>query len=226
VPRGSSTLLPSGLHGPATGVAVLAAGVVGILGVQYAGDRTAGRVDGHLDRAVDALPGHGLARAATVFGSPTVVVLAAVVLALACLLGRQPRAALVALAGPGLTGLATTFGKPLVDRTIGHQGGLAFPSGHTGGATSLALVSAILLAAAFGFGARVTALLAAVCAVVAGGAVGSGMVMIGAHYPTDVVGGFCTAVASVLAVVLAFDVWVGRRRPGAGQAGATSAGVR
>jgi undecaprenyl-diphosphatase len=226
MPRGSRTLLPAGLHGPACGVAVLSAGVVGILAVQYAGDRTAGRVDGHLDRAVDALPGHGLARAVTVFGSPPVVVLAAGVLALACLLGRQPRAALLALAGPGLTGLATTFGKPLVDRTIGYEGGLAFPSGHTGGATSLALVVALLLAAALGFGARVTVLLAAVCAVVAGGAVGTGMVVIGAHYPTDVVGGFCTAVASVLAVVLALDALVTRRRPELGQAGTASAGVR
>ena len=213
MPRGSRTLLPAGLHGPAAGLAVLAAGVVGVLALQYAGDRTPGRVDGHLDSAVDALPGHGLAPAVTVFGSPGVVALAAVAVALACLLGGQVRAALLAVTGPGLTGLVTTFGKPVVDRTIGHHGGLAFPSGHTGGATSLALVVALLVAAALGVGARGTAVFALLCAVVAGGAVGTGMVVIGAHYPTDVVGGFCTAVASVLAVALALDALVRQCAP-------------
>jgi undecaprenyl-diphosphatase len=117
---------------------------------------------------------------------------------------------LLALAGPGLTGLITTFGKPVIDRTIGHHGGLAFPSGHTGGATSLALVVALIVAAALRLGAAGTAVLATVCAVGAGGAVGAGMVVRGAHYPTDVVGGFCTGVAAVLVVALALDV-VARR---------------
>jgi membrane-associated phospholipid phosphatase len=217
VPRGSRTLLPAGLHRAAAVVAVLAAAVVAVLAMQYAGDTSPGRVDGHLDRAVDALPGHGLARAVTVFGSPEVVTVAAVAVAVVCLLGGQLRAAVLAVTGPGVTGLVTTFGKPAVERTIGHQGALAFPSGHTGGSTSLALVVALLLAAAFGLGARGTALLAAVCAAVSGGAVGTGMVVIGAHYPTDVVGGFCAAVASVLTVALALDALVPRRdlvRPG------------
>jgi undecaprenyl-diphosphatase len=72
-------------------------------------------------------------------------------------------------------------------------------------------VVALLLAAGLRLGAVGTGLLAAVCAVVAGGAVGTGMVMGGQHYPTDVVGGFCTAVAAVLAVALALDALVLRR---------------
>jgi undecaprenyl-diphosphatase len=213
VPFGRRPLLPPGLHAPAAAVAILAAAVVAVLALQYAGDTAAGAVDGHLDRAVDALPGHGVARTVIVFGSPTVVTVAAVAIALVCLLGRQPRAALLAVAGPGLTGLVTTFGKPVVERTIGQQGAFAFPSGHTGGATSLALVVALLVAAGLRLGAGGTALLAAVCAVAAGGAVGTGMVMGGQHYPTDVVGGFCTGVATVLGVALVLDALVRRGAP-------------
>ena len=206
-------LLPGPLRPGAIVVAVVAALVVAVLAVRYAGDSSAGRVDGRLDNAVDALPGTGLdlGRAVTVFGSPQAVALGAGLVAAVCLLARRPRAALLALVGPGLTGLATTFGKPLVGRTI--QDGLAFPSGHTGGATSLGLVVGLLLASALRYGAAGTAVLAAVCAVGAGGTVGTGMVLAGSHYPTDVVGGFATAVAAVLAVALALDSWARRRAP-------------
>ena len=213
MPSADRTVLPDGSRRVAAAVVVLAVTIFAVLAVRYAGESTAGGVDGHLDRAVDALPatGHGLARAVTVFGSPPVVTVAAGALALLCLLARKPRGALLAVAGPGLTGLVTTFGKPVVDRTIGREESLAFPSGHTGGATSLALVCALLLAAALELRARDTLLLAAAGAVVAGGAVGTGMVMGGAHYPTDVVGGFCTAVAAVLGVALALDAVLLRR---------------
>jgi membrane-associated phospholipid phosphatase len=214
---GDRPLLPDGLHRPAAVVAALAATIVVVLAVRYSGDSSAGRVDGRLDDAVDALPsgGYGLARAVTAVGSPVLVVVALAGVALACLLTRRFRAAALTVAGPGLTGLVTTFGKPVVDRTIG-DGGLAFPSGHTGGATSLTLVVALLLAGLVPLGARGTAVLAAVCAVAAGGSVGTGMVAVGSHYPTDAVGGFSTAVASVLVVALALDAVarrVVRRRP-------------
>lgn len=214
VPFADRTLLPDGARWAASAVAVLAATVVAVLAVRYAGDNTAGRVDGHLDRAVDALPAgwDGVVRAVTVFGSPPFVTVSAGVLAVVCLLAGAPRAAVLAVGGPGLTGLITTFGKPVVDRTIGHNDTFAFPSGHTGGATSLILVCALLLAAAFGLRACGTAVFAAASAAVVGGAVGMGMVARGSHYPTDVVGGFCTAVASVLVVALVLDAVVLRRR--------------
>jgi undecaprenyl-diphosphatase len=193
---------------------VLATTVVAVLALQYGGDDSAGRVDGRLDRVVDTLPGQHVAAAVAQLGSPPVVIVAAVVVALVCLVGGHVRGAVLALGGPGLTGLITTFGKPVVDRTIGGAGGTgyAFPSGHTGGSTSLALVVALLVAAVWSLGPRSTALFATVCAVGAGGAVGTGMVVRGSHYPTDVVGGFCTAVASVLAVALVLDVVRIRRR--------------
>lgn len=212
MPADAHTLLPPGTRRGAAAVAVLAATVVAVLAVQYAGDHGAGRVDGHLDRVVDALPGGAVLRHVVVLGSPPVVTVGAAVLGLGCLTARRPRAAVLAVAGPGLTGLVTTFAKPVVDRTIGHQEALAFPSGHTGGATSLSLVCALLLAGALGLRARGTAVLGTVAAVVGGGLVGAGMVVSGAHYPTDVVGGFCAAVAAVLGVALALDAVVLRRR--------------
>jgi len=205
-------LLPPGLRVPAAVVAALATAVVAVLGVRYAGDSAPGRVDGHLDRALDALPAHGIAQVVIRLGSPAFVAVAAALVALICLRGRRFRAAVLAVAGPGLTGLVTTFGKPAVDRTIGHDGDLAFPSGHTGGATSLALVVALLVAAALRLGPAGTALLAASGAVTAGAAVGTGMVVTGSHYPTDVIGGFCTATAAVLALALVLDAVAARRR--------------
>ena len=38
------------------------------------------------------------------------------------------------------------------------------------------------------------------------------MIVGGSHYPTDVVGGFCAAVASVLGVALVLDAATLRRR--------------
>ena len=69
----------------------------------------------------------------------------------------------------------------------------------------------------------------AVDTALAGGAVGTAMVMIGSHYPTDVVGGFCTAVASVLTVALVLDAVTARRvgRPGtAGTAARRAPGLQ
>jgi membrane-associated phospholipid phosphatase len=204
-------LLPGPLRTGAVVLAIVAALVVAVLAVRYRGASEPGRVDGHLDNAIDALPGtgHDIAGAVTFFGSPKAVALGAVVLALVCLAARRPRWAVLAVAGPALTGVATTLGKPLVGRTIDDS--LAFPSGHTGGSTSLALVTALIVAAALGLGTAATAALAAVCAVLGGGAVGTAMALIGAHYPTDVVGGFGTAVAVVLLVALALDARSRRR---------------
>ncbi len=86
---------------------------------------------------------HGVLTArASEFGSPTAVVMFALITAAVCLsLGRRLLAVL-ALVGPGVTGVATTLLKPALGRTLGE--GFAFPSGHTGGATALGLVAALL----------------------------------------------------------------------------------
>ena len=126
--------------------------------VRYAGTSTAGGVDARVDAVVDPLGCRApLARphAAALGSPPSVVVLAFALSAMCLLLGRR-RLAVLAVVGPGLTGVCTTLLKPALGRTI--EGGFAFPSGHTGGATSLGLVARAVgdqpSAAGHGRGAR------------------------------------------------------------------------
>jgi membrane-associated phospholipid phosphatase len=93
--------------------------------------------------------------------------------------------------------------KPALGRTI--DGGFAFPSGHTGGGTSLGLVAALLAISLLRPGRVGALVILAVGAVGIGGSVGAAMVALNAHYPTDTVGGFCTAVVVVCGAALLLD---------------------
>ncbi|GAA1860712.1 phosphatase PAP2 family protein [Pseudonocardia ailaonensis] len=205
--------LPAELRRPAAVGVVAATVVFGLLAARYGGDSGYGRVDGHAVSVVDRLTGahFSLLEQLTRFGSPPLVVAAALLLCAVCLVLGRRRLAVVALVGPGLTGLATTLLKPTIGRTIG-DGGYAFPSGHTGGATSIALVAALLLVSLVRPGRTTGIALVVVIALVAGGTIGTAMVAIGAHYPTDTVGGFCAAVALVLGTALALEAVATRRR--------------
>lgn len=134
---------PAALPAPLRPWAVTAAGVAlvfAFLTVRYAGDTAGGRADMRLAAAFDPLRMFGRLM---VLGSPTVVVVLALATSVVCLrLGRR-RLALLAVVGPGLTGLATTLLKPAIDRTL--DGSPAYPSGHTGGATALGLLGALVL---------------------------------------------------------------------------------
>jgi membrane-associated phospholipid phosphatase len=200
-PRPNRALLPPGLRAPAAAVSVLALLVFGFFAARYADDTTAGRLDRHVERLVGKGP--SLPDAVIFFGNPiTVVVLAVLLAGLALALGHR-RLAVLAIVGPGLTGVATTALKPLVGRTI--DGGLAFPSGHTGGATALGVVAALLLIAALRTATHTSALLIAAGAVVSGGMMAFALVSDRIHYPTDTVGGFCVAVAVVLTSALVIE---------------------
>ena len=208
------------LRRPAPAVIAVALVVAAAIGLWYAGDPVAGRVDRRTESIVDSVTGDHLRAFAHLvqFGSPPAVVLWAALICGAALVLRRPRHAVLAVVAPGLTGVATTALKPLVGRTVGDYGnaGYAYPSGHTGGATSVALAAALLLIGLVPTRRAVAVAVVASAALVAGGAVGAGMVTIGAHYPTDTVGGFCLAVAIGLGTGLVIDRVADRRaaRPG------------
>jgi membrane-associated phospholipid phosphatase len=182
---------------------LLAVGTFAVLAARFAGTGPDGM--SRVDRAFlrPRFHGRSVLEALTWIGAPeTVVAVAVLASAVAFWLGRR-RLAAVALIGPGLTGLATTSLKPVIDRTI-VDGELAFPSGHTAGAAALGLVAAIAVIGVLRpRPAGGLALLAA--SVVPGAIAGTGMVLLGAHYPTDVLGGYAAAVMVVLGTALVVD---------------------
>jgi membrane-associated phospholipid phosphatase len=214
-PRIDRPALPPALRLPIGVIAVLAGVVVVVLAVFYAGDTVAGPADRGIRNMILAVFPEP-ERAALVidrFGAPLTVLVLAGALAVVCsALGRH-RLAVVAVAGPGLTGAVTTGLKPLVARTI-HEGFLAYPSGHTGAVTALALVAMLLVVDALGTGPLTGTLLVVGGAAAAGGTMSVAQIALYAHYATDTLGGFCAAVAVVPAAALLADtVAPPHRRP-------------
>ncbi|MCH0561800.1 MULTISPECIES: phosphatase PAP2 family protein [unclassified Streptomyces] len=176
--------------------AALAALVVVVLGVLYADDSRPGRVDARISAVVDG-PGptwRHVALALDFLGEPAGAAALVVVAVTGCLLLRRPRAAVLVVAGAGTAVGTATLLKTLVGRTI-HDGSLSYPSGHTAFATALALVVALLVTGRLGLGGTAGGSLVLAAALVAGAAMGWAQVALGAHYPTDVLGGWCTALA-------------------------------
>ncbi|MCX2970923.1 MULTISPECIES: phosphatase PAP2 family protein [Streptomyces] len=196
-------------------VAALAALVVVVLGVAYAGDSEPGGVDAWVWAAVHGVgpPWRYAALAADFLGEPVGAVTLVGAAVTGCLLLRRPRAAVFAVAGTGTAVGTTTLLKPLVGRTI-HEGHLSYPSGHTAFVTALALVVALLAAGRPGLGRAAGTLLVLAAALVAGAATGWAQVALGAHYPGDVLGGWCTALAVVPATAWLVDRVADRRADG------------
>ncbi|UDL97310.1 phosphatase PAP2 family protein [Streptomyces longhuiensis] len=192
----SAMLLPSlrvrlGLTGG------LAALVVVVLGVLYAGDSQPGRVDGRVWSAVEGVgpPWWHVAQAMDFLGDPAGSAMLIVGVVTGCLLLRSPRAAVLVVAGVSFTVGTTTLLKHVVGRTIHGDDNLAYPSGHTAFATALALVVALLATGRLSLGGAAGTSLVLGAALGAGAAMGWAQVVLGAHYPTDVLGGWCTALA-------------------------------
>lgn len=204
--RPAPEALPPSLRAGLGPVAAVAALVVVVLGVLYAGHDESGTVDGWAGAAVGGVrpPWRNVALATDFFGEPAGAATLAVVTVTGCLLLGRPRAAVLTVVGAGLTVGATTLLKPLVGRTI-HGGHLSYPSGHTAFVTALALVVALVATGRLGLGRTAGTSLVLAAALVAGAAMGWAQVALGAHYPTDVLGGWCTALAVMPATAWLVD---------------------
>lgn len=194
-------------------VAVLGALVAVLLGVLSAGESGPGAADARVGTALEgAGPSwRNVALATDFLGEPVgaaVLVAAAVT---GCLLLRSPRTAVLVVAGTGAAVGTTKLVKPLVGRTI-HDGHLSYPSGHTAFLTAFALVVALLAAGRLGLGRTAGTSLVLAAALVAGTAMGWAQVVLGAHYPTDTLGGWCTALAVTPATAWLVDRTADARR--------------
>ncbi|WP_274564324.1 phosphatase PAP2 family protein [Streptomyces spiramyceticus] len=206
--RPAPTVLPPSLRVWLGLIAALAALVVVVLGVLYAGHSQPGRVDRWIIQpTADSVrpPWRYVALATDFLGEPAGAAMLVVAAVTGCLLLRRPRAAVLVVLGVGMTVATATLLKHLVGRTIHGDGNLSYPSGHTAFLTALALIVALLATGRLGLGRTAGTSLVLAAALVAGAAMGWAQVALGAHYPTDVLGGWCTALAVVPATAWLVD---------------------
>ncbi|MFB6889994.1 phosphatase PAP2 family protein [Kitasatospora sp. NPDC056327] len=206
-------VLPAGAWGWLGWTAGLAALVVAALGVLYGGESGPGEVDERIGPVVDGVgsPWREAALAVDALGEPVGAALLVGALVAGLLVLRHPRAAAFLVVGVGAAVGTATLLKHVVGRTIHGGDNLSYPSGHTAFLTALALVLAVVTAGP-GRGRSAGTLLVPAAAVAAGGVMGWAQVALGAHYPTDALGGWCTALAVTPAAGWLVDRAAGRRR--------------
>jgi undecaprenyl-diphosphatase len=212
--RSAPAVLPRSLGAWLGPIAVLAALVVCVLGVLYAGHSEPGRVDRWIIRpTADSVrpPWRYVALTLDFLGEPAGSVMVIVAAVAGCLLLRRPRAAVLVVVGVGMTVGTATLLKHVVGRTIHGADNLSYPSGHTAFFTALALTAALPATGRHGLGKAAGMSLVLAAALVAGAAMGWAQVALGAHYPTDVLGGWCTALAVVPATAWLVDRTADRR---------------
>jgi len=197
-------IVPDALRRPVAIVAVLATLVVVTLGLTVAGDSAPASFDRAVrqELEISTTVESTWALAVDFAGEPVgLAVLVALVVGVSLIL-RRPRVAVLVVLGTGLTISVTSALKPLVGRTI-HDIYLSYPSGHTASATAVAM-SAVLLVWQRLSRAAALALLYGVAFVVGAAAAWAQSSLV-AHYPSDTVGGWCTALAVVPATALLID---------------------
>ncbi|MHB9756167.1 phosphatase PAP2 family protein [Streptomyces sp. BYX5S] len=205
------------LRAPLALIGALAALTAVALGVLYSGDGAPGRLDSWIVHpTADSVgpPWRGVALAVDFLGEPVGAVVLVFAVVAWCLLLRRPRAAVLVVAGVVATVGTGTAVKPLVGRTIHGPDNLAYPSGHTAFLTALALAVALTAVGRLGLGRAAGTSLVLGAALVAGAAMGWAEVALSAHYATDVLGGWCTAL-----VVVPVTGWLVDRVADAGRPG-------
>ena len=197
-------VLPPAVRRPLAVVAVLAALVVGVLAVVFAGDHTGSAVDRALDpwlesstTATEPLP-----KVIDFAGEPVGLASLVVLLVVVSLLLHRGRVAALVVLGTGLTITVTSVIKPFVGRTI-HEVFLSYPSGHTASATALAMIAVMLGWHRLRPAVALTLLFGV--AIVVGAAAAWAQAGLVAHYPTDTLGGWCTTLAVVPATAWLID---------------------
>ncbi|KAA2254035.1 phosphatase PAP2 family protein [Solihabitans fulvus] len=202
--RTGGRLLPEARRRTAVWLLLGSVVVTAALGVVYAGGRVPGRVDRPLTSAVNTLldPHLGLQRLVLRIADPLPVVLAILALAGYCAIRRRWAGLVLVLLGPALALGVTELLKPITGRTIGADAQwLSYPSGHTTSVSALVVAAWVLLSGLTRAWRTAQLALSALVLV----AVASTLVGLGYHYPTDIVGGFCVALGTVLALALALD---------------------
>ncbi|MFE5011701.1 phosphatase PAP2 family protein [Streptomyces sp. NPDC057651] len=212
--RPGSAVLPPSLRARLGLIAGLAALVLVAIGVRYAGHSQPGIVDRWIvEPTADSVrpPWRYVAVVMDFWGEPAGAATLVVAIVTGCLLLRRPRAAVFVVAGLGASVGTARLLKALVGRTIHGDGNLSYPSGHTAFATALGLIVALFVTGRLGLGRTAGALLVLAAALVAGAAMGWAEVALGSHYPTDALGGWCTALAVIPATAWLVDRVADRR---------------
>lgn len=146
-----------------------------------------------------------IARFVDFLGEPAGVLLLGGILVAICLLTARWRLAALTVLGQGAAAVTSAAAKPLVGREI-HGEFLAYPSGHTAGATAFALVVGLLLVRR----GRAADLLVVLGVTAAAGLVaGWAQTVLVAHYATDALGGFLLALGIVPLLALLVDAAAG-----------------
>ncbi|MGR6974220.1 phosphatase PAP2 family protein [Streptomyces cynarae] len=206
--RSAPAVLPRSLRAWLGPIAALAALVVGMLGVLYAGHSEPGRVDRwFIQPTADSVrgPWRRVALVLDFLGEPAGSTMLVAAIVACCLLLRRPRAAALFVAGAAVAVGTATLLKHVVGRTIHGPGNLSYPSGHTTFFTALALVLALLATGRLGLGRTAGTSLVLAASLVGGAVMGWAEVALGAHYPTDALGGWCTALAVIPATAWLVD---------------------
>ncbi|MGW1280043.1 phosphatase PAP2 family protein [Streptomyces tsukubensis] len=203
---GAAPAVPPPLRTALGPVAAFGALLVAVLGLLYADRDRPGAIDERIVSAVaDVRPPWRYAALAVDFlAEPAGAAILVVAAVTGCLLLRHLRAAVLFVVGTGLTVATTKLLKPLVGRTINGEF-LSYPSGHTAFLTAFAVMVALLAAGRFGLGRTAGILLVLAAALVAGAAMGWAQVALNAHYPTDTLGGWGTALAVIPATAWLVD---------------------
>jgi membrane-associated phospholipid phosphatase len=200
------------LYPAVVGGVLIAAALATGLGVDYSAGSWAERIDRAVDgRLVARFSDHvGLARGLADLGGPGPVLLAVSALVIAMLALGRLRGALLAAIAPAVATLITeAILKPLVGRI---QLGQAYPSGHATGFCAVAFVVVVLaLDQRPGRLPRPVQLIVCSGALLLVGCVCIALVAAHYHFATDVIGGVCVALVTVLTLAVVIDGVADRR---------------